>query len=66
MMNYSIGYYNKLYNRRNIFVVMAQTESKAVAMFIRDSYRDAYKRNGISTELVIVEGNLPKEHRFAE
>jgi hypothetical protein len=65
-MRYSIGYYNKESIKKD-FVILAQTESKYVAMFIRDSYRDSYKKVGFTTTVELIDGeeNIPKDHRFA-
>ena len=65
MREYVVGYYNKPESKED-FVILATMDSKNVAMFVRDSYRDAYKRAGIQTEaLLLEEREVPKHHRFA-
>jgi len=48
---YDVRYYTEM---RNTFTVMAESHSKACAMFIRDSYTNAYKEKGIATQVVIL------------
>lgn len=66
MRKYAVGYYNKAWNKSD-FVVLATMDSWNVAMFVRDSYNDGYKRAGLSTEAVILEkSELPRGYRFSE
>lgn len=63
MKNFYVGYYDS----KDIFVIFATTTSRAVAMFIRDSYRAAYEKIGIQTGVLIYkEEELPKKHRNAQ
>lgn len=63
MKKYYIGYNDN----KGIFVILATTTSRAVAMFIRDSYRTAYKNIGLESELLIFnEESLPGKHRHTQ
>ena len=63
MNKYVVGYYNKP-NKKD-FVILATMESENVAMFVRDSYNDAYKRAGINTSAVMFKYNeVPKPYRY--
>jgi hypothetical protein len=64
--NYVVGYYSLDENHNKIFVILATSESKYVAMFIRDSYRSAWKNVGISTQALLYESHqVPKNYTFA-
>lgn len=66
MREYVVGYYNKRATKED-FVILATMDSKAVAMFIRDSYNEAYKRNGWDLKTVVLASHeVPKKYRFAE
>lgn len=65
-MKYYIGYFSDNYKAaKDVFVIMAETHSKACAMMIRDSYMNAYKKMGIATQAVMLE-ELPKHYIYAE
>ena len=67
-MNIYIGYHNKFENGK--YVILATTQSKAVAMFIAQSYKDAYKRAGIDTIIVLYNeielDELPEGWKYAD
>ena len=66
MRGYVVGYYNKVATKDD-FVILATMDSNAVAMFVRDSYNEAYKRVGLTTKAVLLASNeVPKNHRFSE
>ena len=66
MREYVVGYYNKVATKDD-FVILATMDSKNVAMFVRDSYNEAYKRVGLTTEAVLlVSHEVPKNYRFSE
>ena len=64
-MKYYIGYYSEYADEKGKFIVLAQTHAVAVAMFIRDSYNDSYKRIGLTITAVIRE-ELPDQYRYAQ
>ena len=66
MREYVVGYYNKVATKDD-FVILATMDSNAVAMFVRDSYNNAYKEVGITTEVVMLTSHeVPKNYRFSE
>ena len=66
MRQYVVGYYNKVATKDD-FVILVTTDSKSVAMFVRESYNNAYKEAGITTEAVLLAScEVPKNYRFAE
>ena len=66
MRQYVVGYYNKVATKDD-FVILATMDSKNVAMFVRNSYNNAYKEVGIITEAVLLASrDVPKNYRFAE
>lgn len=66
MREYAVGYFNKVATKDD-FVILATMDSKNVAMAIRDSYNESYKRVGLTTELVLLASHeIPKNHRFSE
>lgn len=66
MREYVVGYYNKV-TTKDDFVILATMDSKCTAMFVRDSYNDAYQRNGIETKAIMLASHeVPKNHRFAK
>ena len=66
MRQYVVGYYNKVATKDD-FVILATTDSKNVAMFVRESYDNAYKEVGITTEVVMLTSHeVPKNYQFAE
>lgn len=66
MYDYVVGYYNKPWAKDD-FVIMAITDSKSVAMFVRDSYNESYEKNGMSVRLIILASHeVPRNHRFAK
>jgi hypothetical protein len=66
MREYVVGYYNKVATKDD-FVILATMDSKNVAMFVRDSYNEAYKRVGLTTEAVLLASHeVPKNYRFSE
>lgn len=66
MRQYVVGYYNKA-AAKDDFVILATMDSKNVAMFVRESYNNAYKEVGITTETVLLASrDVPKNYRFAE
>ena len=66
MRKYVVGYYNKVATKDD-FVILATMDSNAVAMFVRESYNEAYKKNGLLTEAVLLASyKVPKNYRFSE
>ena len=66
MREYVVGYYNKVATKDD-FVILATMDSFSVAMFVRDSYNEAYKKAGITTIAVILDKTeVPKKYRFSE
>lgn len=66
MRDYVVGYFNKVATKED-FVILATTDAKAVAMFVRETYNTAYKNTGMSTEAVMLASHeVPKKHRFAK
>ena len=66
MRQYVVGYYNKVATKDG-FVILATMDSKNVAMFVRESYNNAYKEVGITTEVVLLASHeIPKNYRFSE
>lgn len=66
MREYVVGYFNKSATKDD-FVILATMDSYAVAMFVRDSYNEAYKKTGITTIAVILDKTeVPKKYRFSE
>ena len=66
MREYVVGYYNKVATKDD-FVILATMDSKNVAMFVRDSYNEAYKRAGLTTKAVILyKSEVPKKYRFSK
>lgn len=49
------------------FVILATMDSKNVAMFVRESYNEGYKRAGLTTKAVLLASHeVPKNYRFSE
>ena len=66
MREYVVGYYNKVATKDD-FVILATMDSFSVAMFVRESYNEAYKKVGLTTEAVLLASNeVPKNYRFSE
>ena len=66
MREYVVGYFNKLATKDD-FVILATMDSFSVAMFVRDSYNEAYKKAGITTIAVILDKTeVPAKYRFSE
>lgn len=66
MRQYVVGYYNKA-AAKDDFVILATMDSKNVAMFVRESYNNAYKEVGITIEVVMLTSHeVPKNYRFSE
>lgn len=66
MREWVVGYYNKKATKED-FVILATMDSFSVAMFVRDSYNEAYNKVGMSTEAVILARcEVPKKFRFSE
>ena len=63
MREYVVVYVNKFAT----FVILTTMDSNAVAMFVRDSYNEAYKRAGITTVAVMLhKSEVPKKYRFSK
>ena len=66
MREYVVGYYNKVATKDD-FVILATMDSKSVAMFVRESYNEAYKKAGLTTKAVLLASyEVPKNYRFSE
>lgn len=66
MREYVVGYYNKVATKDD-FVILATMDSKNVAMFVRESYNEGYKRAGLTTKAVLLASReVPKNYRFSE
>ena len=66
MREYVVGYFNKVATKDD-FVILATMDSKNVAMFTRDSYKEAYKKVGITAETVLLhKSEVPKKYRFSK
>ena len=66
MREYVVGYFNKVATNDD-FVILTTMDSNAVAMFVRDSYNEAYNRAGITTVAVMLhKSEVPKKYRFSE
>lgn len=66
MRGYVVGYYNNK-AMKDDFVILTTMDSKNVAMFVRESYNDAYKKVGMSTRVVMLASReVPRNHRFAD
>lgn len=66
MRKYVVGYYNKMATKED-FVILATMDSNAAAMFVRDSYNEAYQKAGMSTRATLLAGcDVPKHYRFSE
>ena len=66
MREYVVGYFNKVATKDD-FVILATMDSNSVAMFVRDSYNEAYKRAGLTTKAVLLASHeVPKNYRFSE
>ena len=66
MREYVVGYFNKVATNDD-FVILTTMDSNAVAMFVRDSYNEAYKKVGIETIAVILQkSEVPKKYRFSK
>lgn len=66
MREYVVGYYNKVATKDD-FVILATMDSKNVAMFVRESYNEGYKRAGLTTKAVLLhKSEVPKKYRFSE
>lgn len=64
MREFVVGYFNKAAAKED-FVILATMDSNNVAIFIRDSYNEAWKKLGLSTNAVMLaKCDVPKEHRF--
>lgn len=65
MRRYVIGYYNKQATKED-FVILATTDSTVVLSFLKQSYNEAYKENGLSTRVVALRyDEVPQDHRWA-
>ena len=66
MREYVVGYFNKLATKDD-FVILTTMDSNAVAMFVRDSYNEAYKKAGLTTKAVLLASHeVPKNYRFSK
>lgn len=66
MREYVVGYYNKVATKDD-FVILATMDSRSVAMFVRESYNEGYKRAGLTAEAVLLASHeVPKNHRFSK
>ena len=66
MREYVVGYFNKLATNDD-FVILTTMDSNAVAMFVRDSYNEAYKKAGLTTKAVLLASHeVPKNYRFSK
>ena len=66
MRRYVIGYYNNK-AQKDDFVILATTDAYAAAMFIRESYNEAYKKVGMEANAILLASNeVPKHHRFSD
>ena len=66
MREYAVGYYNKVATKDD-FVILATMDSKNVAMFVRESYNESYKRVGITTVAVMLhKSEVPKKYKFSK
>ena len=66
MREYVVGYFNKVATKDD-FVILATMDSKNVAMFVRDSYNEAYERAGLTTKAVLLASHeVPKKYRFSK
>lgn len=66
MRGYVVGYFNKRATKED-FVILATMDSKNVAMFVRESYNEAYAKVGMETNAVMLASHeVPKSHRFAD
>ena len=66
MREYVVGYFNKLATEDD-FVILTTMDSNAVAMFVRDSYNEAYKKAGLTTKAVLLASHeVPKNYRFSK
>ena len=66
MREYVVGYFNESATKDD-FVILATMDSFSVAMFVRDSYNEAYKKVGIETIAVMLQkSEVPKKYRFSE
>ena len=66
MREYVVGYFNKVATKDD-FVILATMDSNSVAMFVRDSCNEAYKKVGITTPAVMLhKSEVPKKYRFSE
>ena len=62
MREYVVGYFNK----EEEFVIQATMDSINVAMFVRDSYNEAYRKAGMSIRVLLLGSHeVPKNHRFS-
>lgn len=66
MREYVVGYYNWAATKED-FVILATMDSVAAADFVKCSYNEAYKRNGISTEAIMMNRKeVPVKFRWAQ
>ena len=66
MREYVVGYFNNVATKDD-FVILTTMDSNAVAMFVRDSYNEAYKKAGLTTKAVLLASHeVPKKYRFSE
>ena len=66
MREYVVGYFDKV-STKDDFVILTTMDSNAVAMFVRDSYNEAYKRAGLTTKAVLLASHeVPKNYRFSK
>lgn len=66
MRKYVVGYFSRVAAEED-FVVLATMDSYLGAMFVRDSYNEAYKTTGVSAEAVLLSScEVPKKYRFSE
>ena len=66
MREYVVGYFNKVATKDD-FVILATMDSKNVAMFVRESYNESYKRAGLTTvAFMLHKSEVPKKYRFSK
>ena len=66
MREYVVGYFNKVATNDD-FVILTTMDSENVAMFVRDSYNESYKKVGITTAAVMLhKSEVPKKYRFSK
>ena len=66
MREYVLVYFNNVATKDD-FVILTTMDSNAVAMFVRDSYNEAYKKAGLTTKAVLLASHeVPKNYRFSK